>query len=219
MSTAIPSKDFEFNLAQEIISSTADKNAKKWELDRDWIDNVLLPKKKQWKEAWSAYENLDTRTPLVVFTKSVIKKEYEPLLEILVCNFETNIHVTNKDRREMGILNPFKKRKLVPPPELHPGFIIGTSIVRSVTIHFFDKESQLSHRPHGASGVELQWEVRDNPPEDADNLMSSAFRKRPPFVLYFEEKDRGRTIYLRLRWKGNTDGYSPWSEIVTAIIP
>ncbi|MDR2408190.1 MAG: hypothetical protein LBE13_08775 [Bacteroidales bacterium] len=219
MSSTIPSKDFEFNVVQEIISTLADKNAEKWELDRDWVDNVLLPKKVQWKNAWSVYTNPDTRTPLVVFTKSVIKKEYEPLLEILVCNFETNIHVTDKERREMGILNPFRKRKLVPPPELHPGFVIGTSIIRSITVHFFDKETLLSNRPHGASGVEMQWEILDTPPSGEEDLLHSEFKKRPPFVLQFDEKERGKTAYIRLRWKGNTDGYSPWSKIITAMIP
>jgi hypothetical protein len=219
MSSTIPTKDFEFNVSQEIISSLADKNARRWELDRDWIDNVLLPKKKEWQKAWSTYINPETSTPLAIFTKSVVRKEYEPLLEILVCNFETNPHVTDKERREMGILNPFRKRRLVPPPELHPGFLVGTSIIRSLTVHFFDQETLLSNRPHGSVGAEMQWAILDNPPASEEDLIHINFKKHTPFVLQFTESERGKTAYLRLRWKGNTDGYSPWSEIVTAIIP
>jgi hypothetical protein len=221
MSSTIPSKDFDFNVTQEILFSSAEKNAKAWELDSNWITNVLRPEKEKWDKAWAVYSNPATCTPLAAFTKSLVRKEYEPFLEILVCNLETNIHITDDERRNMGVVTPFKKRKYVLPPEIDPGFVIGTSIIRNLTIHFFDKKTLLSKRPHGASGAEMQWAILDNPPASAEELTNHKFTVRPPFVLQFEESERGETVYLRLRWKGNTEGNGngPWSEIMSGIIP
>jgi hypothetical protein len=218
MTNAIPGKDFEFNEIQEAVFTVVQQNIERWELDKGWINNVLTPKKEAWEKAWLAYLDPSTRTPIITFTKSITRKEYEPLLEILICNLETNPNVTDKERRQMGMINPFSKRKYLPPPELCPSFIVDNTLARCLVIYHFDKDKPFEVKHRNTCGAEIKWAMLDNPPSNINDLINSDFSRRSPCILRFDESKRGQKVYICLRWKGNTKGFSPWSEIVCNVI-
>jgi hypothetical protein len=51
-------------------------------------------------------------------------------------------------------------------------------------------------------GVEIRWATLDT-----------------PFVINFDENQRGKAVYFCLCRENNTGEKGPWSEIVKAIIP
>jgi hypothetical protein len=219
MATTIPNKDVDFNVTQEVISTTAATNVTTWKLDAEWMTNVLLPAKTEWTQKWGDYENPLTRTPVITFAKTKAREKYEALLRILVSNLQSNTLVSDDDRKAMGIAIRPKTHKPIPAPTSYPGFTIDTSIIRCLILYFFDIINKVRAKPHGVHGAEIRWAILDAPPAHIDELINSAFDTRSPFTLDFDESQRGKTVYFCLRWENTTGEKGPWSEIVSAIIP
>jgi hypothetical protein len=219
MDKTIPIKDVDFNVTQEVISTTADTNTSTWGLNANWMTNVLLPAKKEWVQKWDDYENPATRTPVITFAKREARNKYEALLRVLVSNLQSNTLVSDDDRKAMGIVIRPKTHKPTPAPASYPGFTIDTSIIRCLILYFFDIVSKARAKPHGVHGAEIRWAILDAPPTHIDELINSGFDTRSPFTLEFDESQRGKTVYFCLRWENTTGEKGPWSEIVSAIIP
>jgi hypothetical protein len=219
MMETIPRKDSDFNIAQEIISNAADTNRTLWNLDSEWMDNELLPKKGEWTAAWEEYLNPATRTPLITFTKTVKRKNYERLMRILVKGLQSNPKVTPDDLRNMGIAVPSSSRKPVPAPGSYPDGFTDTSVMRRITVHFRDHGSDSAAKPYGVHGAEIRWDVRDTPPTEVSDLTKSSFDTHTPHTLEFEESQRGKTVWFCLRWENSKGEKGPWGELINAIIP
>lgn len=217
--SALPKKDTDFNVSQEIISVTVNERRADWMLDGEWIDNQLMPKKMKWEAAWAAYQNPATRTPLITATKQGARKDYEKELRIIVRNLEHNTRVTDEERRSLGITVPATTKTPVPPPATYPEFSVDTSVIRRLTIHFRDQGSEKRAKPKGIHGAEIRWAIRDTPPEGVADLIHSSFDTRTPFTLEFEEKQRGKNVWFCLRWENTKGEKGPWSEMTGAIIP
>jgi hypothetical protein len=68
-------------------------------------------------------------------------------------------------------------------------------------------------------GAEIVWAILPEPPKDISELIHSAFCTASPFRLEFKESDRGKTVYLCVRWENTTGEKGPWTAILSAIIP
>jgi hypothetical protein len=79
-----------------------------------------------------------------------------------------------------------------------------TSIIRRLAINFRDKNSKTNGKPPGMHGIEARWSILDTPPATIEELLHSGFDTRTPFVLNFEENQRGKTVYFCLCWENNT---------------
>jgi hypothetical protein len=219
MAKTIPRKDVDFNVTQEVITTTAVTNATTWKLDAEWMTSVLLPAKKEWIQRWDDFENPSTRTPVITFAKNEARAKYEPLLRILVNNLKSNMRVSDDDCKAMGIMIRTKTNKPAPVPASYPGFRIDTRIIRCLILYFFDIISKARAKPHGVHGAEIRWAILNAPPAHIDELINSAFGTRSPFTLDFDESQRGKTVYFCLRWENTTGDKGPWSEIISAVIP
>jgi hypothetical protein len=215
----IPNKDADFNVVQEVISSTADLNRTQWNLDSTWLDTELLPKKGEWATAWDAYQNPVTRTPLITFTKTEKRKSYEKALRILVKGLQSNPRVTQDDLRNMNIAISSSTRTPVPKPTSYIDCFADTSVLRQVTIHFHDHAGESHAKPRGVHGAEIRWDVRDTPPTEVTDLTQSSFDTHSPYTLEFEESQRGKTVWFCLRWENTKGEKGPWGELTYAIIP
>jgi hypothetical protein len=217
---SIPTKDADFNTAQNIISNMASVNRTQWFLDSPWLDNELMPQKTKWDEAWVAYENPATRNPSITFAKNEQRKAYEKLLRLLVKNLQSNIHVTPDDLRSMGITIPSSDKTPAPVADKSPDVDVDTSTIGRLIIHFFEKGSHHKKgKPAGQHGAEIRWTFSDTPPTRWDELFHSEIDTNSPFTLVFENDQRGKTVYFALRWENTRGEKGPWSEIQNAIIP
>ncbi|MDR2361145.1 MAG: hypothetical protein LBD91_00235 [Prevotellaceae bacterium] len=87
-----------------------------------------------------------------------------------------------------------------------PDYDIDSGTTRRLTIHFFDQGSRGSKaKPAGQHGAEIRWAILETPPASINDLIRSLFDTHTPFMLEFDENQRGE--------KG------PWSEIMSTIVP
>jgi hypothetical protein len=215
----VPRKDADFNTAQETITAIVAAKIIDWNIDGQWFNGEILPKKDLWIAAWNAYLVPATRTPLITFTKTNARKEYEKPLRILVKNLESNPRVSDDDRRGMGITIPSSSKKVIPAPGTFPFATPDSSIIRQIKINFRDSASSSKAKPYGVHGVEVRWSILEAPPVNVKDLTTSSFDTRSPLTLEFEEDQRGKTVWFCLRWENTKGEKGPWSEIGSAIIP
>jgi hypothetical protein len=217
---SIPTKDVDFQVAQDVIVTAAYANRQKWALDEEWMDNLLMPAKLKWEQAWEAYANPVTRNPAITFAKNEQRKAYEKLLRILVKNLQSNTHVTPAELQAIGIIIPSPIKTLAPIATDSPDADVDTSVIGRITIHFFRRDGH--HRkgkPDGQRGAEIRWVASQTPITRWENLSHSEFDTNSPFTLAFENDQRGQTVYFALRWENTRGEKGPWSVISDAIIP
>jgi hypothetical protein len=130
-----------------------------------------------------------------------------------------NEDVTDEDRVKMDIPTHKNKPSPIPPPSTHPDFDIDTAELRQLTIHFRDEGSTRRGKPAGVHGAEICWDFLNAPPENIGELKKSEFDTATPHTLHFDEGDRGKRVYICVRWENNKGDKGPWGEIMEAIIP
>ncbi|MDR2131218.1 MAG: hypothetical protein LBP56_08690 [Odoribacteraceae bacterium] len=218
--SSIPEKDADFNIAQNIIATTANTHVMPWGLDGAWMEDILMPKKAEWEAAWAAYEIPSARTPLITFTKTEKREAYERELRVLVKNLQANTRVTPEDLRAMGIVVPSSSRTPAPVATKAPDFDVDTSVPGRLAIHFYDKVGDHKRgKPDGQHCVEIISLLSDTPPTRWDQLVHSVVDTRSPYTFVFENDQRGKTLYFAMRWENTRGEKGPWSEIQGAIIP
>jgi hypothetical protein len=219
MDQTIPKRDSDFDEKQNIISAAANLHIKDWDLENDWMTNVFNAKKALWDAAWLAYKDPMTRTPLITFTKTDARKNYESPFRLLVRNLQYNVLVTDDDRKALGIVIPSHDRRPLPPLTTYPDYTIDSATLRRLTVHFRDHDSEKRAKPHQAYGVEIVWSILTAPPVDVEELIHSNFDTHTPFTLEFKEHERGANVYFCLRWEGTKGNKGPWGGIQSARIP
>jgi hypothetical protein len=220
MRKTIPAKDVDFNEKQIMISSKTEKMLVEWNINADWFNKQLMPAKVAWIYAWDAYQNPNLRTRMITFSKNATRKTYQALLSMLVDMLKSNPLVTPGNLEEMGIdanRGGGNVRNLA--PKTYPDFSIDSSVLRLLSIIFRDHGSTSRAKPHGVHGAEIRWDILDARPTDISDLSHSAFDTHSPFTLEFGDRERGKTVWLCLRWESTTGKKGPWSEIQSAIVP
>jgi hypothetical protein len=104
-------------------------------------------------------------------------------------------------------------------PKTYPEADADTSVIRQITIHFWDNATKKRGKPRGIHGAEIRWALLDHTPASEHELLQSDFDTASPFTLKFDEGDRGKRLYFCLRWESNTNLKGPYGEIYSAIIP
>jgi hypothetical protein len=216
----IPRSDGKFNSWQENLISKVNAAAGRLGIPEAVITTTYT-KKARWDAAYKQAEDPSTRTKAAVVEKNEAREDYDAHLRNL--NNAYLIHnpaMTDVDREQMNL--PIHKTTHTPAPvaETHPAFYIDSSMLRCLIIHFHDQGKKKSKaKPPGQRGAEIRWMISDTPMVDANELIHSSFDTRTPFTLEFPGHDRGKTVYLCLRWENTRGQKGPWSEIKDAIIP
>ena len=215
----IPAKDADFNVWQELIATAIEENTSNWMLDTGWIENNFKPACTEWNRAWEKYENPATRTPLINAAKKEKRAIYEKLLKVIVANLKVNTRLTDDDRRALGINIRDTKPTPMPVPMTYPIVVIDTSTMRRLSISFRDSESRAAAKPKGVHGAEIRWAIIDDVKPTVEDLINSDFDTRSPHMLEFTEVQRGKSVWICLRWENTRGEKGPWGDIERAIIP
>ena len=217
-SRTIPPKDANFNVWQHIFATSVLINRTRWQLDINWLESLFDPARDKWNDIWALYENPGTRTSLVIADKIDHRKVYEGYLSTLVSNLKVNTLVTDKERREAGIVINDTKPTPVPKPTTFPVATIDTSLQRHITVHFRDSEKSTVGKPYGIHGAEIKWIIAVEMPKVSE-LTNSSFDTRTPLTLEFDDDQRAKTIWMCLRWENTRGEKGPWGTMLNAIIP
>ena len=217
-SRTIPVKDSEFHSWQDILMTEVEEKATTWGLDAGWLNSDLRPKAAAWNLAWAKYENPKTRTPVITGDKNAARADYEKPLSVIVGILKVNPLVTDSERRSLGINIRDTTPTPVPVPTSFPVVEIDSSQRRCITIAFRDSESKSAAKPKGVHGAEIRWLIADERPEIED-LTNSDIDTRTPYTLEFTEAQRGKTVWICLRWQNTRGEKGKWGDIERAIIP
>jgi hypothetical protein len=135
-------------------------------------------------------------------------------------NLRYNEYVTDEDRILLGLHVPDTTPTPVPVPSTQPVVKkIDSSIIMRLMLYYLDSMSASRAKPYGMHGVEIRWAILDMPPVTTADLINSEFSTRSPHTFIFEENQRGKTVWFRLRWENTRGEKGPWSELYSAIIP
>ena len=127
--------------------------------------------------------------------------------------------VTNVDRVEMGIPNHdtirtdhFVVTEIV-------DFVIHLSAIRELVVDFWIQGTDHKAKPNGYEGAVIIWGLADSPPDSPEELENHTMASRRPFTLFFDETERGKTVFVALAWQNERGIRGAWSEYKSAIIP
>ena len=205
----------------------------------EWADNALMPQIRSKHASWNVpsievleskfntyktcyhvAENPETRTPAAVRAANTAQAEFvSELRKFLKSNVTYNPLVTEQDRVNMGLPLHDTNPTPVQPPNTYPEFEPDSSVIRRISLRFHNSGSASKAKPHGVHGAEIRWAILDSPPANIDEISKSAFATHSPHTMEFSEEQRGKSVYLCMRWETNRGDKGPWSEIVKAIIP
>jgi hypothetical protein len=161
-----------------------------------------------------------TRTKATVLAKNYALKALKQAIRAFIREYLTFNHlVTDADRDNLGLPVHKTDRTPVPDPTTYPWFMIDSSIIRMLIIHFRDSLSENRAKPFGVHGVEIKWGFSETPILNPEDLPHSTFDTRSPYRFEFSGEDRGKTVWFCLRWENTRGVKGPWSEIVSAIVP
>jgi hypothetical protein len=222
MADYIPGPDSEFDKFYKNVADTVDEKTGGNKPEWTHIPPEARSDFHAIRDAWTAaYEPTKVpHTPTQTAEKKRARDTSEKSLREFVNRFLRYDPVTNADRDNMGIPNKKGKGSPVQVPETSPLLIIDTGTRRRIRIFYKDEKSARRGKPKGVHGIEVRWEVMDRPPESINELTHSSFDTNPPLTLSFDEKDRGRHIYMSGSWEIEREGEKgPPGPIVEAVIP
>jgi hypothetical protein len=214
----IPRKDADFNQWQKDFYVYLTANLSKFSLSTTTL-SALTPKKTAWDAKYAIAEAASTRTSVTVLDKTEAREAYEAELRKFISEYLTYNHlVMDTDRRSMGLPVHKTSRTPVPKPDKFPIYRIDSTTIRILRVFFWDGESESKAKPFGVHGVEGKWVFSDTP-VDPETMPHSTFDTHSPFELTFRDEQRGKTVWLCLRWENTRGEKGPWSEVISAIVP
>jgi hypothetical protein len=189
----------------------------------EWLGTEYNPKLNNLHLAYEAWENPNTRTPLIISTLKESEAAFIPVYRQLYSGYlRNNPLVTDTDLLAMGLPQRTSGRTPSPVPSTAPAYTVKTPLAGVVELHYFDdagEESRKYAKPKGVHGVEIRWALLEEMTEDWETLTHSSFDTATPYRLTFDGTDRGKRLYFALRWENNTGQKGPWSPIGLAFIP
>jgi hypothetical protein len=135
-------------------------------------------------------------------------------------NLRYNEAVTDEDRVNLGLNVPDPEPTPLPDPKTMPTvYRIDSSVIMRISLYFKDTNSESRAKPDGIQGAEIVYAILDAPPVTTEDLIHSDFSTRSPRTFVFDENQRGKTVWYRLRWENRRGRKGPWSELYSAVIP
>jgi hypothetical protein len=187
----------------------------------DWLDNDFIPLFEAFETAFADWKDPAERTQTKTIKLAEAEDAFKPAYRKLYTGFlRESPLVTDDDLNSMGLPKRSSGRTPAPVATTYPDFDVDSSVIRRLTIHFYDQGSKKSKaKPAGQHGAEIRWAILPAPPTTLGDLINSSFDTHTPFTLSFDENQRGQTVYFCLCWENTRGEKGPWSEIVSAIIP
>ena len=98
-------------------------------------------------------------------------------------------------------------------------FVLEIAGIRQVHVRFWQHGLASMAKPAGYDGAVLDWGVLDAPPSEPEDLTNHTMASRTPHTLQFTEEERGKTVYIALRWQNERGNTGPWSDIKSTVVP
>ncbi|MDR0765703.1 MAG: hypothetical protein LBF09_02025, partial [Odoribacteraceae bacterium] len=166
-----------------------------------WITDVFMPLDESYVEAFDAWANESTRTPLATFDVQQEERKVKAAYRQLYKGFlKDNPLVTNGDLQRMAMPERFDgPRQRAPVAEKHPASRADTSRMRVIRVHFGSESAHgiitRKRKPRGQHAAFLRWALSDKPVTRVEELVNQALDTKTPFEISFPDEDRGKFFY------------------------
>jgi hypothetical protein len=170
-----------------------------------------------WNDAFRATQV--PHIPQLTAEKNRVRLVSERFLRGFINRFLRWEPVTDLQRDKMGIRNWDTIRTPQPAPTTVPEIEADSSVIRQLTLRMREHGATHWGRPAHVHGIELAWGIMENRPEHVSALHHTDSASSNPFVLDFEESERGKRVFYCARWLNNKMQHGPWSDIESAIVP
>ncbi|MDR1624795.1 MAG: hypothetical protein LBS04_07475 [Tannerellaceae bacterium] len=187
-----------------------------------WYDDVFTAVGfTLFSNAYAHWSDPTRRTPVAIAQMRSAEKEADPLFRELYRMLKANPKVTNADLTAMGLPErTVPQHKPSPVADTAPQFGIVPLTGHRIQVDYYPEgATHKKGKPGGQHGAEIRWAFSETPVDDANRLANSAFDTASPAILAFEGHERGRTVYLALRWENTRGEKGPWSDIAVTTVP
>jgi hypothetical protein len=192
-------------------------------LQGKWFDTVFSPSYLAYEKTMVAWRDPARRTEAVLAAMVDAEKKFITIYrELYNAWLKSSPLVTNEDLVTMGLPKRHSGTPMpAPVPTTWPTAVVNMPAQRRIKIDFDDSSGAHKRaKPEGVHGAEIRWAVFKAPQEvTLKELTHSSFDTRTPFILDFEEEERGHAFYFAMRWENTRGEKGPFSPIQEAIIP
>lgn len=213
----LPRKDSELVTWAENFVLRLAAFAAAWGIPMDEVDRVRM--------AFDAYRELyrqtksPDRTSVIVAQKNEARETLTGLIRGMVEFRLKNPIITDDQLISLGLHVKDKTLTPVPPPDKSPKVNLRVVANRCIEVMFQDQDTTSKAKPTGWPGVVVAYAILSTPPANQDELTHTVLATRTPYILEFKEEDRGKIVYIALRWQNTKGQVGPWSELMSTIVP
>jgi hypothetical protein len=218
----VPHGDAEFNNWLENLSGYVSKKCSgpkpEWtHIPKSALDE-LIKAKDDWQAAYARF--LKPHSDGVTTAKNTAKKKTVKIVRSFVQRYLRFDPVTEEDCVEMKIPMPVKKtRSILSEPPYAPALKVRPKAERQRWVDFWEEGSASRARPYGYNGAVIYYVILDSPPESMEDVAKTVLATRTPYTLEFSEADRGKRVYIAVRWQNNKGQLGPLSGIQMGFVP
>ena len=177
----------------------------------------LIALQAEWETAYLT--TLVPHNPELTKEKNRVRTRTERALRAFINRFLRWPPVTDLDRDNMGIPN----KDLIRTPHIDVTEAVALRAelrhIREIAVHFWVDGMDNKAKPSGYEGAVLIWDVLDTPPTRPSDLKRHTMASRTPYILEFDETERGKTVYIAASWQNERGHIGQWSGIISAIVP
>jgi len=204
--------DWSENFVQRIIN-----NAAAWQIPAEEVTGVQTAAVNF--KTLHAITSTPARTKILVAEKNAAKKVLLKEIRSMV-NFRLkNPIITDAELIALGLNVSDKTKSPIPVPPKSPKFYISLLDSGMLSVGFQDQDSTSKARPYGINGAVISYAVLETAPTEQEQLIHSVLATKTPHTLVFTAEERGKTVYIAVRWQNIKGQTGPWSNIETAIVP
>jgi hypothetical protein len=185
------------------------------DLKGKWLDEVFMPKFKQYSQCYNDWFNNLSKNTQIIMKYNKVETEFKKIYSTLYVQLiKPNLDITDEDLINMG----FPKRtkdvsKDVAVATEAPYAEVKSDFEKCVELTIYYSKKHRRTKPSGQRGFEIRFAILDKQPDDINEINSVDFHSSSPAKLYFEEQDRGKIVYIIIRWRNTYGVCGPWSEI------
>ena len=213
----VPQNAVKFHTFTKHLISYVDERMEKWGHIPTEAKQMFI---KDFDEYAKAFElTISEHTRSQILARNEAKEKCVKTLRKFVNQYLRFEPVTNVDRTVMGIPNHDSVRTAKKDVTETISFDIRLRGISELVVHF--QQTGVTHkaRPEGYDGAIVIWHIADNAPNQTHQFSYHAKASRTPFIIKFNDEDRGKKAWITLCWQNKRGIRGVWSEIKSSIIP
>ena len=217
----IPVKSGEFDVffrsMSRYVSANASGSSAVWKHIPSDALSTLNDTYAKWYTAYSRTFSSDSKVDIE--GRQIAYRAAARVIRVFVRQYLRFHPVTDDDRTAMGINNYDPVRTAhISVPELVE-LTTRLKSIRTILACFKVKGCDSKAKPTGYTGAVVAWDVLAEPPSRPEDLSRQRLASRTPYLIEFDESERGKTVYISVAWQNHRGMMGQWSEIQSAIVP